>query len=64
MSESNFDTKWGKSSIHCPECYGHCMTDGFVLSCIECPFETDSESPTGRRLIRENIRNNESYSSK
>lgn len=54
MSEGNdFGTEWNKSAIYCPDCSGDCLTDGDTLSCIECAFQTSSDSQLGQRLIRE-----------
>ena len=52
-SNHDYSTKWNKSSIYCPECSGDCLTDGHTLSCIECPFETTTDEPEGKRLLRE-----------
>lgn len=45
-------SEFGYSSIYCPECSGRCLTDGYTLSCIECPFETNADAPEGQRLLR------------
>jgi hypothetical protein len=50
---SEHETDWNKSAFDCPECGGECLTDGNTLSCIECPFETESDSMQGYRLIEQ-----------
>ena len=48
-----YRSRWGRSSIYCPDCNGDCLTDGDVLTCIECPFETTAGSAAGQRLLKD-----------